>query len=98
MKMLFHVHMTVCLPPDMPAEDAEKLKTVERERAQVLQSSGKWRHLWRVAGKYANVSVFDVSGPPELHDILTGLPLFPYMKMKITPICRHPSSIRKDDR
>ena len=33
----------------------------------------------------------------ELHAILTSLPLFPFMTMKVTPLCRHPSSIREDD-
>lgn len=95
--MLFHVQMSVSLPHDMPVADAEKLKSVEREKAQELQSNGKWRHLWRVAGRYANISIFDVSGPSELHDVLTGLPLFPFMRIEITPICRHPSSVHKDD-
>ncbi|WP_322044316.1 muconolactone Delta-isomerase family protein, partial [Paraburkholderia sp. J67] len=26
-----------------------------------------------------------------------ALPLFPYMKISVTPLCRHPSSIRDDD-
>lgn len=96
--MLFHVEMDVRLPHDMPKAAADELKAVERARAQELQASGKWRHLWRVAGRYANVSVFDVEGPQELHDILSGLPLFPFMEITITPLCRHPSSIRDDDR
>ena len=40
----------------------------------------------------------DVSGPQELHDILSSLPLFPFMGIQVTPLCRHPSSIREDDR
>jgi muconolactone D-isomerase len=96
--MLFHVTMTVNLPPDMPSEQADALKATERERAQALQRAGKWRHLWRIAGRYANVSVFDVESVQELHDIVSTLPLFSYMEVAVTPICRHPSSIRDDDR
>ena len=96
--MLFHVQMDVRLPHDMLIETADRLKKVERERAQELQRAGKWRHLWRIAGQYANVSVFDVDGPQELHDILSSLPLFPFMKIEVTPLCRHPSSIHQDDR
>jgi len=96
--MLFQVEMDVRLPHDLPAEKAEELKQTERARAQELQRAGAWRHLWRVAGRYSNVSLFDVSGPQELHDILSGLPLFPFMDMRITALCRHPSSIREDDR
>jgi muconolactone D-isomerase len=96
--MLFHVQMDVRLPHDMPAEKADQLKNTERERAQALQRDGKWRHLWRIAGRYSNISVFDVSGPQELHDILSTLPLFPFMEIAVTPLCRHPSSIRDTDR
>ena len=96
--MLFQVEMDVRLPHDFPAEKVEALKQTERARAQELQHAGIWRHLWRVAGRYSNVSIFDVSGPQDLHDILSSLPLFPFMDMRITPLCRHPSSVHDDDR
>lgn len=96
--MLFQVTMDVRIPHDLPAEKAEALKKAERERAQALQGSGKWRHLWRHAGRYANTSIFDVEGAQELHDILSALPLFPFMEISVTPLCRHPSSIHADDR
>ncbi|MBR0800377.1 muconolactone Delta-isomerase [Bradyrhizobium jicamae] len=95
--MLFHVEMDVRIPYSLSAEEVDALKQAERVRAMELQRSGAWRHLWRVAGRYANVSIFDVSGPPELHDILSRLPLFPFMEIRVTPLCRHPSSIRDDD-
>ena len=95
--MLFHVQMDVRLPHDMPTEKADALKKTERERAQELQTSGKWRHLWRIAGRYANVSIFDVASVEELHDILSTLPLFPFMQISVSPLCHHPSSIRDDD-
>lgn len=95
--MLFHVRMDVRLPLDMPPAQAEQLKQSERELAQNLQRSGKWRHLWRLAGQYANVSIFDVASVEELHNLLISLPLFPYMQIEVTPLCRHPSSIREND-
>ncbi len=82
----------------MATQEVETLKRTERDRAQALQQEGKWRHLWRIAGRYANVSVFDVASPQELHDILSTLPLFPFMDIAVTPLCRHPSSIHSDDR
>ena len=96
--MLFQVQMDVRIPHDLDTAKADALKSAERERAQVLQREGKWRHLWRHAGRYANTSVFDVDGAQELHDILSTLPLFPFMEISVTPLCRHPSSIRSDDR
>ena len=96
--MLFQVEMEVRLPHDMAPSAADELKRVERERAQQLMRDGKWRHLWRVVGHYSNTSIFEVESHDELHAILTSLPLFPFMTMKVTPLCRHPSSIRQDDR
>jgi muconolactone D-isomerase len=58
-----------------------------------LQRSGKWRHLWRIAGLYSNISIFDVENHDELHATLSGLPLFPFMEMTVTPLARHPSAV-----
>ena len=96
--MLFHVEMVVTLPPDMLPERASELKAQELAQAQELQRDGRWRHLWRIVGRYANISIFDVKGHDELHSILTSLPLFPYMSCTVTALCRHPSSIHETDR
>lgn len=96
--MLFQVQMDVHLPHDLPAQRADELKATERARAQELQRAGTWRHLWRVAGRYSNVSIFDVASVDELHQILSTLPLFPYMQIQVTALCRHPSSVHADDR
>lgn len=95
--MLFHVRMDVNIPVDMPADVANEIKLREKAYSQELQRSGKWPHIWRIAGEYANYSIFDVASNAELHEILIGLPLFPYMKIAVTPLCRHPSSIRDDE-
>ncbi len=91
--MLYMVEMQVNLPVDMPADRADKLKADEKALAQELQRSGKWQHLWRVAGRYANVSIFDVESHDELHQLLSSLPLFPYMDINVTALARHPSAI-----
>ncbi|MPW15633.1 muconolactone Delta-isomerase [Paraburkholderia sp. CNPSo 3157] len=96
--MLFHVKMVVKLPPDMPVERANELKANEKAMAHRLQKEGIWRHLWRIAGLYANYSVFDVESPAQLNDLLIQLPLYPYMEIEVDAICRHPSSIHEDDR
>lgn len=91
--MLFHVHMTVNIPHDAEPDMVERLKQQEKERAQQLQRDGVWPHLWRVVGRYANISVFDVESATQLHEILSTLPLFPYMDVTVTPLTRHPSAI-----
>ena len=96
--MLFHVKMIVKLPVDMDPAKAATLKADEKELAQRLMREGTWRHLWRIAGHYANYSVFDVPSVEALHDTLMQLPLFPYMEIEVDGLCRHPSSIHADDR
>ncbi len=94
--MLFHVRMDVHLPHDADPKLIDKLRADEKARAQQLQRDGTWRHLWRIVGEYANISIFDVESPDKLHDLLTSLPLFPFMQIKVTPLCRHPSAVASD--
>ena len=91
--MFFAVTMDVDLPPDM--DEATKAETLAREKAysQDLQRSGRWRHIWRIAGKYSNLSIFDVADNDELHAILWQLPLFAFMRIAVTPLATHPSAI-----
>ena len=96
--MLYHVRMDVHIPLDLPAETASQIKATEKAYSQELQRQGKWRHIWRISGLYSNISIFDVESHEELHNILQGLPLYPYMVIEVMPLNRHPSSIREDDR
>jgi muconolactone D-isomerase len=91
--MLFHVNMNVRIPYDADPEHIKQLNAQEHERAKGLQEQGKWLHLWRVAGKFSNISVFDVESPAELHEILNSLPLYTFMDVEVTALCRHPGSL-----
>jgi muconolactone D-isomerase len=91
--MLFAVTMDVNLPPDLDPD--VRADTLAREKAysQDLQRAGKWPHIWRLAGQFANLSILDVASHEELHEILWNLPLFPYMTIEVTPLAQHPSDI-----
>jgi muconolactone D-isomerase len=91
--MLYLVRMDVNLPLDMPQERADAVKAQEREYSQQLQRDGRWVHLWRIVGEYSSYSLFDVPDNDELHELLSGLPLFPYMDIKVTPLAKHPSAV-----
>ena len=95
--MLFKVEMDVVVPKDIDPNVFEVTNEKEKKYAEELQKSGKWRHLWRIVGQYKNISIFDVESSEELHNILMGLPLYPYMDVRVEALCRHPSSIRDDD-
>lgn len=91
---LFHVRMDVDIPRDLDPDVRTETLAKEKAYSQDLQRQGKWVHIWRIAGKYSNISIFDVETPDELHDLLWNLPLFPYMTIDIAPLAQHPSSIK----
>jgi muconolactone D-isomerase len=90
---MFHVRMDVAIPLDL--DPTVRTDTLAREKAysQDLQRQGKWVHIWRVVGKYSNISIFEVDSPDELHEILWNLPLFDYMTVEVMPLAQHPSAI-----
>lgn len=91
--MIYLVKMDVTLPTGMTPEDTADLLAQEKAYSQELQRDGRWKEIWRVVGEYANYSVFDVTDHDELHRLLSGLPLFPHMKIHVTPLATHPSHI-----
>ncbi|ENV45436.1 muconolactone Delta-isomerase [Acinetobacter schindleri] len=95
--MLFHVRMDVNIPRDLQEAQVNEIKAVEKAYSQELQRQGRWRHIWRITGQYSNISIFDVENNEELHNLLQGLPLYPFMKIEVMALNRHPSSIRDND-
>jgi muconolactone D-isomerase len=91
--MLFHVTITVRVPHSEDPDKIKRLGAQEHERAGDLQREGKWLHLWRVVGKWSNISIFKVDSPAELHEILESLPLHPYMDTEVVALCRHPGAL-----
>lgn len=91
--MLFAVTMDVRLPLDMDPQVKADLLAREKAFSQELQRSGVWIHIWRCVGQYSNLSIFRVTDNEHLHNVLWQLPLFPHMRIDVTPLATHPSSI-----
>lgn len=91
--MLYHARMDVRIPHDLDPKTRADIVAREKAYSQELQRAGKWPHIWRIVGEYSNFSVFDVESHDELHTILSGLPLFPYMDIHVTPLATHPSDV-----
>ncbi|MGW6172498.1 muconolactone Delta-isomerase [Arthrobacter sp. NPDC055138] len=92
--MLFLARMEVQFPAHLSAEEVTRLQGLEKEYSQALQRDGRFAGIWRVVGEYANYSLFDVASNDELHQILSGFPMYPYMTIKVTPLAKHPNSIK----
>jgi muconolactone D-isomerase len=95
--MFFHVRMDVNVPNDVDPREFGEIVAREKAYSQGIQRAGKWPHIWRIVGEYANVSIFDVESNDELHQILSQLPLFRYMDVEVTPLATHPSDVAVTD-
>lgn len=93
--MLYLAEMEVHIPESWSEEKIADYIARERETSQKWQKSGKWVYLWRVAGQYSNVSVIEAESPEEFHQIVSSLPLFPYMTIKVKSLCKHPNAVRE---
>ncbi|MGO4295265.1 muconolactone Delta-isomerase [Glutamicibacter sp. MCAF14] len=91
--MLFLARMDVVFPDHLTAEQVVDFQAREKEYSASLQRSGKMQGIWRVVGEYANHSLYNVESNDELHEILSGFPMYPYMKIKVTPLAKHPNSL-----
>jgi muconolactone D-isomerase len=89
--MLFAVTMDVRLPDDLSDEARTDVLAREKAYSVDLQRSGEWVSIWRITGRYANLSIFNVASNDRLHEILWNLPLFRYMTVEVTPLAQHPS-------
>lgn len=91
--MLFAVRMDVRIPADLDPQVRQDTIAREKAYSQDLQRGGEWKSIWRIVGKYSNISIFDVESTDRLHEILWKLPLFEYMDVEVTPLAAHPSAI-----
>lgn len=91
--MLFCVRMDVDLPRDLDPAARDDVVAREKAYSQELQRSGEWAHIWRIVGLYSNISIFDVASNARLHEILSNLPLFPFMRIEVTALTEHPSAL-----
>jgi muconolactone D-isomerase len=86
----FLVRIETRLPPDLPEARRVELLEAEAARGRELIESGKLRRIWRVPGRLANVSLYDVDGADELHELLTSLPLARWMDVRVEALAVHP--------
>lgn len=88
--MEFLVRIEVSLPPQMPGQQRSELLEAERARGRQLRASGAIQRIWRVPGGLRNVGIWEAEDASALHELLEGLPLYPWLDAEVTALARHP--------
>jgi muconolactone D-isomerase len=77
------------ISPDMDPDRLAAVKAAEKVRGQELVDAGKLRRIWRIPGRRAVYALYRVDSTEELHEILSSLPLFPWMDIEVTALGAH---------
>lgn len=88
--MEFLVQVETGLPPDMQADRRAELLAAENAYAQALRERGVISRIWRVTGRTASVGIWVAEDATELHEHLSGLPLFPWLDIDVSALATHP--------
>ncbi|HET6503770.1 MAG TPA: muconolactone Delta-isomerase family protein [Amycolatopsis sp.] len=71
-------------------DEREALRTRERARAQELREAGILVKIWRVLGSADSIALYQAPDADALHEALTSLPMYPWMRFQIEPLVTHP--------
>jgi muconolactone D-isomerase len=96
--MLFMLRIDVSVPPGMAQADKDTLRERENARAMQLVEEGTLLRIHRIVGRVANFSLWQEASLEALHEKVSSLPMFPYMKIDVTPLINHPVTEAADAR
>ncbi|WP_298960589.1 muconolactone Delta-isomerase family protein [uncultured Methylobacterium sp.] len=83
--MLFSVRRKVYPPVGVAKGAIDRFKVEKTAGAHGLQRAGGARHLRRIVGAYANLSVLNIERFDEVDTILSSSTLFPFVAMEVVP-------------
>lgn len=88
--MEFLVRLEVRLPPETDPLRRAELEAAEGARGVELIEAGHLKRIWRVPGRRANLSLYDVDDASHLHRLLCSLPMWPWIDASVEPLAAHP--------
>ena len=88
--MEFLVHIEIVWPADKPTEEREQIFAQELAPGQELARAGALRRLWRIPGRWANWSLYDVADATALHEALIVAAALPVDGHRGAPARRPP--------
>jgi len=89
--MEFLVEIEVTFPPDGDPRQKAELIAAEGKRARELAVAGIVRRLWRQPGRWANFGIWEAPDATALHEAISSLPFYPWLKVVVKPLAAHPS-------
>ncbi|GII92123.1 muconolactone Delta-isomerase [Sinosporangium siamense] len=88
--MEFLVNIRIQWPADGDPEKYARIAEEERALAGKLAEAGHLIRMWRVPGRRENWGLWRAESPSELHEILSRLPVWPWMDITVHPLGWHP--------
>jgi muconolactone D-isomerase len=88
--MEFLVNIKLKWSEGMSEEAIDRVSREERARAADYAEKGNLVRMWRVPGRFENWGLWRAATTTELHDIISGLPAWPWMDVTVHPLSDHP--------
>jgi muconolactone delta-isomerase len=99
--MEFLVEFEVEVPAGAPHTEVEQREHAEYAAAAKLVQDGHLVRLWRrplVGDGTTAIGLYRADSEAELDDLLAGLPLADWLRVKVTPLATHPNDPEKASR
>jgi len=88
--MEFLVNIKFVWPDSIGEEVRKDLREKEVKMAKELARKGHLVRMWRVVGRRENWGLWRAKDATEMHDILSSLPIWPYMDVSVLAMAVHP--------
>ncbi len=88
--MEFLVNIKIRWTEGMDPERKNSIIKEEQAHAAVLAENGHLVRMWRVPGRTENWGLWRAVDATQLHSIIVGLPVFPWMDVTIHALAIHP--------
>ncbi|MFE3260106.1 muconolactone Delta-isomerase family protein [Nocardia sp. NPDC059091] len=94
----FLVEITTTIPEGSGQDEVDRRRAAEARRARELAASGNLARLWRPVGELRSIGIWRARNEVELQEeVLSTLPLRPWMTIGITPLESHPNDPGRED-
>ncbi len=88
--MEFLINIQIKWPESLSSDEIERLSIAERNMAASLADQGILKRMWRVPGRFENWGLWQADDATHMHEIISNLPVWPYMTVNVIPLAIHP--------